>query len=100
MTSAFELPAELTIYSALDVRDALLAWLTEHGTHAKHALEVSAAQVSVVDGAGLQLLLALSHVEKDWQLVDPSVVLMDACKTMGLALWLDQHSRMSDAIGA
>jgi anti-anti-sigma regulatory factor len=100
MTPVFELPTELTIYYALEVRDALLAWVADQAANAKHALAVSAAQVSVVDGAGLQLLAALSHSEKDWRLVDPSTEFVEACKSMGLERWLDEHTSTADATGA
>ena len=46
MSTPFELPAEMTIYSAVEIRDALLGWVTEQGAKTSKALEVSAANVS------------------------------------------------------
>ncbi|MEY3124207.1 MAG: hypothetical protein RLZZ573_727, partial [Pseudomonadota bacterium] len=44
MSDRFELPAELNIYSALESRDALLAWVAEQSAKPQDALEISAAQ--------------------------------------------------------
>jgi ABC-type transporter Mla MlaB component len=89
MGERFELPAELNIYSALDTRDALLAWVTEQGAHGRDFLELSARDVAEVDGSGLQLLAALSNMEQSWRLVEASEVFVDACRTMGFSGWLD-----------
>jgi ABC-type transporter Mla MlaB component len=99
MTTPFELPAELTIYSAVETRDALLAWVTEQSAQAKSHLEVSARQVSDVDGSGLQLLAALSNMDLTWHLVDASAAFMDACRTMGLTDWLDKRYLKADVAG-
>lgn len=93
MTQAFELPAELNIYSAVETRDALLAWVKEHAPKAGHALEISAKRVDVVDGSGLQLLAALSNMDVSWSLVEPSSVFGEACHTMGLSGWLGSEPR-------
>lgn len=90
MSTPFELPAEMTIYSAVETRDALLAWVTEQGAKSKQALEVSAENVSEIDGAGLQLMAALSNTDQHWRLVKPSRVFVDACHTLGLSSWLDK----------
>ncbi len=90
MSTPFELPAEMTIYSAVEIRDALLTWVTEEGAKTTKALEVSAEKVSEIDGAGLQLLAALSNTDQHWRLVKPSRVLVEACQTIGLAAWLDK----------
>ena len=100
MTTPFELPAELTIYSALETRDALLAWVTEQNAKSGGQLEVSARDVSEIDGSGLQLLAALSNMDLSWRLVEVSTVFVDACRTMGLASWLDEHSARPAAGGA
>lgn len=89
MSDRFELPSELNIYSALESRDALLAWASEQMTKAKGYLEISARDVAEVDGAGLQLLAALSNMEQTWHLVDTSEPFADACRTMGFGHWLD-----------
>lgn len=91
MNKPFELPAELTIYGAVETRDAMLAWVAEQSVQAGRTLEVSAGQVSEVDGSGLQLLAALSNMDLTWRLVDASPAFSEACRTMGLAEWLDGH---------
>jgi hypothetical protein len=91
MSNRFELPAELNIYSALESRDALLAWATEQAAHAKGPLEVSARDVAEVDGAGLQLLAALSNMEQTWHLVETSECFAEACRTIGFGHWLDKR---------
>lgn len=91
MGDRFELPSELNIYSALESRDALLAWASEQVTQAKDYLEVSARDVVEVDGAGLQLLAALSNMEQTWHLVETSPAFADACRTMGFGHWLDKR---------
>ena len=88
MTTPFELPAELTIYSAVETRDALLAWVTEQSAQSGGQLEVSAREVSEVDGSGLQLLAALSNMDLSWRLVDASTAFIDACSMIGLGSWL------------
>ena len=100
MHEPFELPAELTIYSAIETRDALLAWVTEQAAKSHAYLEVSASQVAEVDGSGLQLLAALSNMDLTWRLVDASEVFSEACQTMGLSQWLDKRQLRSDAGGA
>nr|WP_315490850.1 STAS domain-containing protein [uncultured Rhodoferax sp.] len=91
MSNRFELPAELNIYSALESRDALLAWATDQMTRAKGPLEVSARDVAEVDGAGLQLLAALSNMEQSWHLVESSECFSEACRTIGFGHWLDER---------
>jgi anti-anti-sigma regulatory factor len=90
MAERFELPSELNIYSALDTRDTMLAWATEHGPKSD-VLEVSARDVVEIDGSGLQLLAALSNMEQSWRLVETSPAFSEACQTMGLAQWLDKR---------
>jgi anti-anti-sigma regulatory factor len=91
MSERFELPSELNIYSALEARDALLAWATEQTTKNHDYLEVSARDVAEVDGSGLQLLAALSNMEQTWHLVETSPEFESACRTMGFAHWLDKR---------
>lgn len=97
MIEPFELPAELTIYSALETRDALLAWVTEHTAKSDKPLLVSARGVSEVDGSGLQLLAALSNMDLTWRLVDTSSAFTEACRTLGLSHWLDPRYLKSEA---
>jgi ABC-type transporter Mla MlaB component len=91
MSKPFELPEEMTIYSAVETRDALLAWVTEQGTKSAKLLEISAAKVREVDGSGLQLLASLAHMDQPWRLVEPSAALLEAGKTLGLESWLDDQ---------
>jgi anti-anti-sigma regulatory factor len=91
MSTPFELPAELTIYGAVETRDALLAWVAEQSAESSSLLEVSAREVAVVDGSGLQLLAALGNMDLPWRLVDISTALSDACRIMGLTTWLEQQ---------
>ena len=91
MSKPFELPEEMTIYSAVETRDALLAWLTEQSAKSAKLLEISAAKVREVDGSGLQLLASLSHMDQPWRLIKPSAVLLDAGQTLGLSAWLDEQ---------
>jgi len=98
MGERFELPAELNIYSALEIRDNLLAWVAENGSKGGDYLEVSARDVAEVDASGLQLLAALSNGEQAWRLVEASAVFAEACRTIGLAQWLDsRHTKIEGA---
>ena len=99
MGERFELPAELNIYSALETRDALLAWLAEQSSKGRDFLEVSAREVAEVDGSGLQLLAALSNGDTPWRLVEASTAFADACRTIGLSDWLDARHLKSGSAG-
>ncbi len=94
MSDRFELPSELNIYSALQTRDALLAWVTEQTKKGQEHFDVFAGKVNEVDGSGLQLLASLGNMGHAWNLVEPSSVFQEACNTMGFAHWLgtDAHS--------
>jgi anti-anti-sigma regulatory factor len=91
MSERFELPSELNIYSAIDTRDALLAWVAEEASAGHDYLQISARDVEEVDGSGLQLLAALSNMETPWHLVETSEPFADACRLMGFAHWLDKR---------
>jgi ABC-type transporter Mla MlaB component len=91
MNKPFELPAELTIYGAVETRDAMLAWVAERSAQSGRTLEVSARAVTEMDGSGLQLLAALSNMDLSWRVVDASSAFTEACHTMGLAEWLESH---------
>ena len=95
MSERFELPAELTIYGAMETRDALLAWVKAQAPQASTVLNLSARRVESVDGSGLQLLAALSSMGISWHLVETSQVFADGCKTLGLADWLSGTVRPS-----
>lgn len=92
MSQAFELPEEMTIYSAVETRDALLAWLTGQSTKSVKLLDISGANVREIDGSGLQLLAALSHTDQPWRLVNPSGALSEACAHIGLGRWLAEQT--------
>lgn len=89
MGRRFELTPEWNIYSALESRDALLAWASEQTAKGHDHLEISALKVSEIDGAGLQLLAALGNQEISWRLVDASEAFIEACKTLGFHAWLE-----------
>ncbi len=99
MHKQFELPSELNIYSATEVRDALLAWVAEQETTEQKYLEISARDVSEVDGCGLQLLAALSNMPQRWYLVEASDAFANACRTMGFDRWLDPRYLKSNSGG-
>jgi anti-anti-sigma regulatory factor len=91
MSERFELPSELNIYSALEARDNLLAWVASRASEGDDYLQISARDVQEVDGSGLQLIAALSNMDQPWHLVETSEVFADACRTIGLAHWLDKR---------
>jgi ABC-type transporter Mla MlaB component len=98
MTIQFDLPAELTIYSAIETRDALLTWATEQTAKSNSQLEISAAAVNEVDGSGLQLLAALSNMNLTWKLIETSSAFSEACRIMGFTDWLgNTHFQASNA---
>lgn len=76
--------ADLTIYHALEHKDALLAALADCAT-----LELDLAQVEAIDSAGLQLLFLLDHearrAGKALRLVAPSPAVADAIALCNLA---------------
>jgi anti-anti-sigma regulatory factor len=88
MSNRFELPSELNIYSAQTSRDALSAWVSQCSAQGLDHLEVSAAQVSEVDGSGLQLMASMATTQPHWRLVQPSTAFAEACRTLGFAQWL------------
>lgn len=89
MEESFELPSELNIYGALETRDALLAWVEKQNTLGTEYLNLSASNVEVVDGSGLQLISALFNMEQRCRIVSASEVFVESCRTMGLVHWLD-----------
>jgi len=89
MPTTFDLPSDLRIYTAMETRDALLAWVESQP--AQEALEVSARDVQEVDGSGLQLLASLSNLGTPWRLVESSEAFDSACKLMGFSQWLGKR---------
>lgn len=100
MGDRFELPSELNIYSALETRDALLAWVTAQVAEGRDHLEISARNVAEVDGAGLQLLAALSNMDHHWRLVETSTPFTEACQTLGFGSWVDKRYLQAGSEGA
>jgi len=92
MSERYELPAELNIYSALDTRDALLAWVAEQGRKGHDVLDISARDVAEIDGSGLQLVVSLSNMGQTWRLVEASDAFSDACRNLGFSNWIDGRS--------
>ncbi len=84
------LPAELSIYTAAETRAAWLAWLASEDAAAGQVdptIAVDASAVDVIDGAGVQLLLALARTlhERGTGLAfsAPSRVLQEGCAALG-----------------
>lgn len=88
MGSCFKLGAEWTVYGVAQSRDALLEWLAQAGDPCGKVLEISAAEVTDIDGAGLQLLASLDAQGLSWRLVDASEAFAQACCDLGLGHWL------------
>lgn len=95
----FALPGELTIFTAAETRDALLAWLSQFGDN-DDAVLIAADQVSDVDGAGVQLLCSLGALlerqGRSWSIAHATPLLTQSCATLGLADWLSSATA-SDA---
>lgn len=83
------LPAELSIYNAAELRPHWLDWA---GRHAAPEAVADGSAVDQVDGAGVQLLLALQHSLAARGVVlrlrAPSRPLREACDALGLTDWL------------
>jgi len=95
MNERFELPAELNIYSALETRDALLAWAAAQTQKGADVLELSARDVAEVDGAGLQLVASLSNMEQAVRLVESSDAFVQACRTLGFQSWVEDRGMVT-----
>ena len=97
MGSPFELPSELNIYCAIQTRDDLLAWFTaQTASSTAGVLEISARNVSEVDGAGLQLLAALTNAGRPWRLTDASGAFINACRTLGFSEWTEDLEKATE----
>ena len=68
MTQVFALPSELNIYNVLEIRDTLLAWVTDQTAQGHSQFDISAKDVTEVDGSGLQLIASLSNMNLPWRL--------------------------------
>ncbi len=91
MHQPFELPAELSIYTASDTHRLLLAWLGEQAGGGAGRLQLMAHGVDEIDGAGLQLLGSLANSAAalgiPLQLVSPSQTFLDTCMELGCSDW-------------
>ncbi len=96
MRERFELPAELTIYSATETRAALLGWLERQKLDTGMPVDIGGANIEDIDGAGLQLLGALTQTLSQrgvaWRISDPSRTLLDACQVLGSSAWLSSDA--------
>lgn len=96
------LPAELSIYTAAELHPAWLAW-AGHGALAGREALADGRAVDQVDGAGMQLLVALQRCLAargcTLRLLAPSPALREASTAMGLADWLAelQQARVPEA---
>jgi anti-anti-sigma regulatory factor len=107
MSEGCKLPEELTIYTIGELFPQWLQWLEVlpmdliHDDPLASALVVDAHDVAEVDGAGLQMLVALSHALKNRQrhlvLREPSDALLQACAALGLRDWLMAEPAMECA---
>ena len=84
MTEAFPLPAELSIYTVLETRDALQTHGQACSVAGNSVVPLSGAGVESIDGAGLQLLISLSRSDPPWQLTASSAALDEALAGLGL----------------
>ena len=75
---------ELTIYGAVEFRDALMKAMTGAG-----ALDIDLSQTGEIDSAGLQMLVAAaaeaSSAGRPLRLVAPSAAVMEALSLVNLA---------------
>ncbi|MDI1261419.1 STAS domain-containing protein [Aquabacterium sp.] len=85
------LPAELSIFTATETRAQWLAWLASESSGLTSTAELppfDASGVDTVDGAGVQLLLALQRTLHErgltLQLAAPSQTLRNACTALGV----------------
>lgn len=107
LAAPLALPAELTIYTVGELHPQWLAWLgqcTAGAGDATRPAAVQGAAVDQVDGAGLQLLLALQRSlgEHGHRLAieAPSDVLRQGCESLGLGDWLREHAAAAAGVAA
>ena len=86
------LPAELSIYTAAELHPQWLAWAGQDRDTGPDAL-VDGTAVDQVDGAGVQLLVALQRClaarGSTLRLRAASRPLQEACDALGLSAWLE-----------
>jgi anti-anti-sigma regulatory factor len=90
MSQDLILPAELTIYSAAELRRQLLAHVDAHAED--DACRIDGSAVDQVDAAGVQLLVSLartlSPLGRTLRLGRASPALLAACESLGLSACL------------
>jgi len=99
MAQPHRLPVELNVYAVGELRAQFQSWVKKlpKGRKAKSLagtpLVVDGSAVTEVDGAGLQLLVALKHSlaahDRDLRVASASETLSLACATLGLNVLLD-----------
>jgi anti-anti-sigma factor len=86
-TASLALDGELTIYRAAELRDTLISALAALNDGA--ALELNLAEVSELDSAGVQLLMAAKKsaqaAQRDLRLVGHSPAVLEVFETLDLA---------------
>jgi len=86
-TTSLVLDGELTIYRAAELRETLIAALAGVGEGA--ALELDLTEVSELDSAGVQLLMAAKKsaqaAQRDLRLVGHSPAVLEIFETLDLA---------------
>ena len=86
MSTPLQLPAELTIYVAAELRSPWLAWLDSEAGDAEVACADGAA-VEDIDAAGLQCLVALARSlaarQQRLRIDAASPALQQACRRLG-----------------
>lgn len=90
MNTVPALPAELTIHGVADAARAWQPWLD--AAPDTERLTVDASAPADVDGAGVQLLIALSNALQQrgraLDLLSPSAALIEACTRLGAGFLL------------
>lgn len=85
MAPTLTLPSELTIYTVGELHPQWLAWAVADDDEAMHA---DASAVAEVDGAGLQLVLALERQlqrsRRTLAIARPSEPFAAACRALGV----------------
>lgn len=104
------LPSELTIYTVAETRSRCLQWLLAAREEAVSAerldepFEIDAEAVAEVDGAGVQLLMALSRsleqAHRPMRLRHPARQLVDACVALGVDNLLTGSAPEPETAGA
>ncbi|MBL8363355.1 MAG: STAS domain-containing protein [Rubrivivax sp.] len=89
MTTAMALPAELTIYTAAQTRQCMLERLGADDGPGAAPFVVDGSAVAEIDGAGVQLLVALSRSllaqGRRLAIAAPAETLASACVALGAA---------------